>query len=164
MGTTPNLAFPYPDASLPIGLANEHQQELAEYLDDWFSPECLVERAAVTAEGTVVWTASPILRSFALGTQSVANDCVVYTGPTRRFLFHTNHRWTTTGDGQLRYWTVLKNGAFAELAGEYYVKFSPCHVASGIVELASGDKVGLGLAADGVVDTFHTVQFRIKAI
>lgn len=34
MGTTANRAIPYPDASEPIGLANEHQQDLAEWLDD----------------------------------------------------------------------------------------------------------------------------------
>lgn len=34
MGTTTNRAIPYPDASLPIGLANEHQQDLAEWLDE----------------------------------------------------------------------------------------------------------------------------------
>ena len=40
MGTTPN-GLPYPDATLPIGEANEHIQELAEAIDsDWqtFTP------------------------------------------------------------------------------------------------------------------------------
>lgn len=93
MGTTANRAIPYPDATLPIGLANEHQQDLAEWLDDELIRSRFVDSytnlgqsiANTGADIVVQWNASGGTMEGGW-TYSTANNRWTYSGPDALFL------------------------------------------------------------------------------
>lgn len=90
MGTTTNLALPYPEGSDFVIDGDDAIQALAEALDDYHSQSAKLVRSATQtfADATlaaVQWTnaSSTLTSDFDLVTTSAADDTLKYLGPPR---------------------------------------------------------------------------------
>lgn len=115
MGTTPNRAYPYPDAADPFALGNEQIQALAEAVDETLE-ERYAKLARVTAGQSIPDTTGVIIQwnsgdstlttDFDLVTDSATDDTIKYLGPPMFGIFQIILEWPVG---------LFANTAFVEL-------------------------------------------------
>jgi hypothetical protein len=150
MGTTTNLNLPYPDATLPIGEANEHIQQLAEALDsDLEHLHHYAQLARITTQnipdstGTVVqWTSadSTVTSDFDLITDSVTDDTIQYLGPPRFGVFQAIVEWPAGLSANTAFFELKRNDVTPTVGTDKYFHFKRifADLQSGIPVLESG--------------------------
>jgi hypothetical protein len=152
MGTTTNLSLPYPDATLPIGEANEHIQQLAEALDgDLEHLHHYAQLARITTQNipnstavVVQWTSadSVLTSDFDLVTGSSTDDTLKYLGPPRFGVFQVIIKWPAGITNDHATILLSRNDVTPTLGTDKYLfyerNFTDPHLPSGIPQVESG--------------------------